>query len=137
MGRLEDALRHLEGGDLESAGETLGITRAKVADGHAFDEDDDSYGRRLRAEVHGAEKADAVRPREAQAPAPSDDTVAIVEDGDGSNGNEQLPPQEPPPTQPATDPDAGTENGDGDSESGDAKQGDGAGEDAGSESPLP
>lgn len=131
MGRLEDALSYLEGGDLESAGEALGITRAKVADGHAFDEDDDSYGRRLRAEVHGAEKADAVRPREAQAPA--DDSVEIVED---AGETDQKPAGDDPIPDLSGDlaSDAADQSG---SESGDGGQGDGAGADAGSESPLP
>jgi hypothetical protein len=55
----ERARRHLRDGNLDGAGEALKLHRA-----HGGMEDDESYERRLRASVEGAEHSDAVRPRE-------------------------------------------------------------------------
>jgi hypothetical protein len=57
----------LEQGALDAAGAALGIHRVSKQAGHAFDEDDGSFYRRLMAEVFGAEAAGATAPRPASA----------------------------------------------------------------------
>lgn len=54
----------LEAGNLEEAGNILNLSRS-----HGGDEPDDSYGRRLKAQIHGAEVAEATDAREPAAEA--------------------------------------------------------------------
>jgi hypothetical protein len=61
-----DQLKNWTGSDLDDAGDKLGVTRVSPDSGHAFTETDDSFRRRLLAEVVGAEEADAVTPRESE-----------------------------------------------------------------------
>lgn len=92
------AEHHLENNDLEEAGRILGIKRA-----HGGDEDEESYKRRLSAEVHGAEAADAVKPR------PTDDEQkALDASGEGEPIDPNAPPADPSAAANATNPGAAT-----------------------------
>jgi hypothetical protein len=64
----EEAKTLIDAGDLHKAGLLLKLERIMVSGGHAFDESDDSYGRRLLAEVVGADVAGASLPREMDKP---------------------------------------------------------------------
>ena len=68
----EGAAGFLERGDLASAGAALGLQRVTKASGHGFDETDESYEKRLLAEVIGAAAADAQAPQPAPAAAPAE-----------------------------------------------------------------
>ena len=67
------ALEHLDAGDLDAAGKELKLERS-----HDGEEPDESFGRRLKAEVHGAVAAEATEPRQdsgeaiVKVPAPGD-----------------------------------------------------------------
>lgn len=71
--RRHESRRLLEAGDFAKAGELIGLDRA-----HGGDEADESYERRVRAELHGAAAADAVKPR----PEDGSDVDEHDEDGD-------------------------------------------------------
>lgn len=62
----KNQLARESGSTLDASGAELGIERVTTAAGHAFNEADDSYRRRLLAELVGAEAADAVAPRPAE-----------------------------------------------------------------------
>lgn len=72
------AEHHLENGDLGEAGRVLGLERS-----HDGKETDESYERRLRAAVYGAEKADAVQPQKLEV---GDDPKPVV--GAGTDSDE-------------------------------------------------
>jgi hypothetical protein len=55
-----DDLKQLSGEDLDAAGARMHLDRVSKAKGHAFDESDDSYRRRLMAVIVGAAAADAM-----------------------------------------------------------------------------
>lgn len=56
--KRREARQALEAGDVAKAGELIGLERA-----HGGEEADDSYERRVKADIHGAAAADAVKPR--------------------------------------------------------------------------
>jgi predicted RNase H-like nuclease (RuvC/YqgF family) len=66
----------LSRGDLDKAGREVGLDRVTKKGGHAFDESDESYARRLAAELHGAEAAGAM-----SQPASENGASPIVDDG--------------------------------------------------------
>jgi hypothetical protein len=84
----EQAGALLQQGDLEAAGAALGIHRATKQSGHAFDEPDDSFQRRLAAELFGAQAAGAemaqpaasllAEPVESAADAPAPSTAESI-----------------------------------------------------------
>lgn len=55
-----NALKSMSGSDLDAAGDEAKLDRVSKAGGHAFDETDDSYRRRLLASIVGAAAADAM-----------------------------------------------------------------------------
>jgi len=57
-----EAVKNMTGADLDKIGDALTppLVRVSVAHGHAFDEDDDSYRRRLLAHEIGPEAAGAM-----------------------------------------------------------------------------
>lgn len=78
-----EKLKVASGGDLDAAGVEMKLDRATVARGHAFDETDDSYRRRLVAQIAGAAAADAlIQPAEIALSAEEETgPVAVLEDG--------------------------------------------------------
>lgn len=55
------AREHIDGGDLDKAGDVLGIERVSKERGHAFDEEDGSFLKRLMAVLDGAVAAGATK----------------------------------------------------------------------------
>lgn len=55
-----NGIKAAKGTDLDAIGEEMKLPRATIDGGHAFDETDDSYQRRLLAGVIGAEAAGAL-----------------------------------------------------------------------------
>lgn len=83
------AALHLDRGDLDRAGSLLKIDRA-----HGGGEDDESYGRRLIAEVHGVDAADARNARPRTTDGGDDPTQG---DDVGDDGADQDPNAAPVP----------------------------------------
>lgn len=76
------ALKSMSGSDLDAAGAEAKLDRVSRARGHAFDETDDSYRRRLLASVVGAAAADAMsQPADIDAGEPQEPPHADLKDG--------------------------------------------------------
>lgn len=84
-----DEVRTAAGEALDAAGASMKLDRVSIAHGHSFNESDESYRRRLLAELVGAEAADAMlqpadvdaapAPESHQAPALRDDGPTVEE----------------------------------------------------------
>jgi len=77
-----EKLKAASGGDLDAAGVEMKLDRATIARGHSFDEADDSYRRRLVAQLAGAAAADAlVQPAEVALSAEEEAGPVVVLEG--------------------------------------------------------